>query len=879
MRTKKMDWLLSTPLVTVLLLFSVCTASAADKVICVPWEGDPAKPHTAISGIAAQITCVVKTDAVAGTRYYKWVYGDGTESGISSLGSSTNAKYNLATTHSYSAAVGTPFTAQLLVASNNAVSNPVTGTYRLKLEDNKPLYGDNNLDARINIAIDKSLWWLYTNANNGGSTYDGSAFMSWYDSYDVFASPTASAVHAFAINNHKLKGDPNVDPYAEAVKLGMNFLMKGNRALMAVSSLADTYTINSIVIPGNGYGIQTVGAYNNNSYYGYQHQVYEGGQVMDAIIASGALPDDSTDRDFAGRVTTDPNYHEWTYKEVLQDMSDMYTTHQHSPNGAWAEWGFDWGEYDNSSSQWAAIGYIPAMASPWNINVPGTVKTRLASWLTASYCASGNTGYMSGAYFGYQGACNNYNDNAFNTTPSGMVMMSLAGQIGYNDPGTTVDERDAKWIGAEKFMADNWNNFMNNPSLHGWGGNIRSYGFYAMTKAMRLALPQPVERIAKSDGTTSFDWYRGDANNKGLAQRIVEMQSGYGTGTGGSWSGTLTSAPLTTAWMTIILKPSLFASSPTACFNANPNPTYSDALISFDPSCSGHSETGKTIANLTKFEWDWDNSGTFDEATTLPTIVSHSFTCASPPCTFPVKLKVSDDNDPPLTATVAVNINITNPPHPPVANAGGPYVTSLCANDSLTLNGSASFHPDQGQFEAGCTTCVGAKINKYDWDLVAPLTGFTDASTVDPTVTVAPASFFTASGPTAIALRVTDNAKSGPAFPNSGLNADQTGTAFGSVDVKDKCLCTLTARAKTGMVQLNWAAAEHTVTTTYNIYRSTAGPNTGFTKIRSGYINKYALFVDTGLTNGTTYYYRVEKVLAAGGTCGSQAVSGKPMGL
>jgi PKD repeat protein len=95
------------------------------------------------------------------------------------------------------------------------------------------------------------------------------------------------------------------------------------------------------------------------------------------------------------------------------------------------------------------------------------------------------------------------------------------------------------------------------------------------------------------------------------------------------------------------------------------------------------------------------------------------------------------------------------------------------------------------------------------------------------------------------------------------------------------CLSTLTARAKTGMVQLNWSLAEHTPTTLYDIYRSTEGPNSGFTKIRSGYTNKYPLFVNTGLVNGTTYYYRVEKSLApaAAGYCTSGIVSGTPMGL
>ena len=69
------------------------------------------------------------------------------------------------------------------------------------------------------------------------------------------------------------------------------------------------------------------------------------------------------------------------------------------------------------------------------------------------------------------------------------------------------------------------------------------------------------------------------------------------------------------------------------------------------------------------------------------------FACATIPCTYPVKLRVTDDSDPARSATAIVNIDITNPPHPPVANAGGPYLTSLCANDSLAAGRFAIVRP------------------------------------------------------------------------------------------------------------------------------------------------------------------------------------------
>ncbi|MFA7060974.1 MAG: hypothetical protein WC156_09170 [Pedobacter sp.] len=841
MGEKNFRWGSGALMTVALLLLSIGTGSAAvDKVICVPWQGDPVKQHTALSGVAAQLKGVIKTTDTS-TVYYKWVFGDGSESTISTL--SGSKKYNVATTHSYTAAMGTPFTAKLQVSNTN--TNPfasvMENSYLLQIED-------NTQDAQINIAIDKGLWWLYTNPAGSGTTTDGSPYTYWNQSSyaNTNASPTASAIQAFAINNHKIKGDSNIDPYVEAVQQGMNFLTKGNALVGSVIG-NPTYDRNN-----NGYGVQTISA----------NPIYEGGQIMDAIISSGVLPGDSTGRSFSN--TT----HIWTYGELLQDLADMYTYYQHTV-GAWGEYAFNSGQNDNSSSQWAAIGYIPAQAAPWNVDVPQFVKNQNKNWLTASFCNQGTTGY-----FGYQGGCGSYNDDALNTTGCGMVQMNFDGFIGYDDPSTVTDEREAKWILAEKFMADNWRTLLDTGSSS-WGGN-RTYGFYSFAKAMRLANPHPVETITKNNGV-AFDWYRGgssfsnDGNyNKGLAQRIVELQNSTGY-----WTGELTNNPLTTAWMIITLKPVLFSAAPISCFAASPNPSYANRDIAFNPSCSGHSESGKSIANLTKFEWDWNNDGTFDQSTTTPTVVQHQFSCASVPCVYPVKLRVTDDNNPALTATAVVEINITNPPHPPVANAGGPYVVTTCSNDSLILDGSKSFDQDEGQHETNCTTCSNDTITAWDWDLIAPLTfDVINKSGKVPSLTAADITSFFSVGSQNIGLRVSDN--TALAFPGSG-QPNLTNANFGSIDVKSGCLCELTASSKPGIVQLNWAAME--TGATYNIWRSTDGPNTGFTKIRSAYTNQYPLFVNTGLTNGKTYYYRVEKVSANGNLCGSKAVKGTPKSL
>jgi hypothetical protein len=662
--------------------------------------------------------------------------------------------------------------------------------------------------------------------------------MIWYNgsSYtgNFFASPAASAIHAFGINNHKINGNAGEDPYVESVRLGMNWLIQGyyystTYAMLQAVSIAPQAAGNPDG-NGNGFGIQVRD-------YGYQ-PIYQGGQIMDALIASGVQPTDDTGRDFTGRGTT------WTFGELLQDMCDMYAWGQVDSGYYRGGWRYSWnGESDNSAAQWAAIGMIPAQKAPWNCSVPAWVKTENAIWLNYSY-ASGHFGYMS----------NNYqHDYYFNTTSSGLVQMNMDGQAGYDNPATPNDERDPKWIASERYMANNWYTFLHNNSPN-WGGPM-TYGWYAFAKAMRTALPSPVERIRTTSGS-DFDWYLGTGSTKGMAQRIVENQNAAGY-----WNGSLTgTSPLTTAWMVVILKPALFKAAPIACFSANPNPSYPNMDIIFDPSCSGHSETGKGIANLTRFEWDMDNDGIYDDSTSTPVEVRHAFACANLPCTYPVTLKVTDDDEEGLTATFTLQVNITNPPHPPVAEAGGPYMVSQCQDDGLILDGSKSYDINQGETEAGCATCQPDSITAWEWDVNGAPWDYTDAAGQTATVNVSGLVV----GENIIGLRVTDNtANSFPASQNGNLTDED----FGVVRVFTACgICNLTARSKTGKIQVVWA---HNGAASYDVYRSTVGPNSGFVLIADDLVTTYATYLDTAVVAGTTYYYRV----VSNTGCGSKAVA------
>lgn len=747
------------------------SASVIQSVICVPWQGNPLKHHTAVSGKQVELKGVIKTTS-GNQIWYRWVFGDGTETAVQSLQNAT--KYNVEVMHTYTGAEGTPFTARLQVDEvDNTLANKIEDTFLVKLQT-------DNLDSKINMAIDRGLWYLYKSGSAGSPyyhTFDDSPFMVWgYSSY--FASPTASAVQAFEINGHKETGDKNEDPYVEYVEWGLNWLFNGYYSstsyLMLRSVNLTTQHGENPDTDGNGKGIECRD-------YGYR-PAYQGGMVIDAIVASGT-PDADCGRDFDGDGLNE------TYREVVQDMCDGYAWGQYdSTTGSYGiigGWRYDWNEWpDNSACQWAAIGMIPAQEPPWNCTVPQWVKDLNNNWLNYSH-SSWSGGLYGG--FGYTSSGGGYG-----TTPAGMVQLVFAGK-------TTSDPR---WVRCERWFADNWTTILNNNFL---------YGFYSLAKAMRLALPDPVVQFYNG-----FDWYRGSGSVMGLAEKIANalVANGY-------WS--VNYGPnLETAWSVIILRPVLFSEAPIACFDASPNPSYPDQPVEFDPRCSGHSEPGKTIDNLVKFEWDWDNDGTYDESTTTPDIVTHSFSCASIPCEYPVTLRVTDDSTPTRTATYVLKVEITNPPHPPVARADGPYMVSLCDGDVLVLDGSGSYDPDEGTHEAGCPTCPDDTITKYEWDLGGAPWDYGDAAGEIFDLTASYKTWFPTAGKYDVGLRVTDNTAA--SYPNSG-EPDLTDESFAEVDVYDGCICEVQATVGCLYVTLCW---DDVGADRYYIYRSFQGPNRAF---------------------------------------------------
>lgn len=501
-----------------------------------------------------------------------------------------------------------------------------------------------NLDVEINMAIDHGLWWLHKRQTL--TTVGGIPAGYWAN--QSYAADTSSALQAFQIHGHREVGSFAEDPYAEDVARGLAYLFTLlGPVTMAVQPAGDPDS------NGNGIGLSTV-------YEGYQPYIL--GQVVDAVVASGT-PNAVTVTGNATHVLGK------TYAHVVQDMVDTIAWGQ-ADTSSWARGGWRYGfndqSGDNSACQWNAIGAIGAERVFGTI-VPAWVKTEnLGYWVPYSQ-VFGSGGAAEGR-FGYTDT-NPIDVNGMNTTPSGVVQLIMDGVL--NDA--------PRFDAAETFMVNNWGSLI---------ANNRIYGMFAVAKAMRLALPNQVDLMA---GT--FDWYRSDTTTggaiDGLARRLITIQypEGY-------WYGYWVTYDLATAWAVIILSSTIVEVGPVAVCDAEPEQTAAGLPVEFDGSQSYHLDP---LQKVVAWEWDFDNDGIYDATGAK---VSHAFASVGD---YTVKLRVTDDKVPPLTATATCSVKVTPPPFPPNSNPGGPYVFCIDKNPPFVLDGSKSFDID-------------GQIVSYEWD-------------------------------------------------------------------------------------------------------------------------------------------------------------------
>jgi len=269
--------------------------------------------------------------------------------------------------------------------------------------------------------------------------------------------------------------------------------------------------------------------------------------------------------------------------------------------------------------------------------------------------------------------------------------------------------------------------------------------------------------------------------------------------------------------------------------------------------------------------------------------------CTSFPCSYPVRLRVTDNAMPPLTADVVGIITISTPPTPPSANAGGPY--NFCPNkvngnfiyQPWYLNGSNSVNPDQGKTDGTMgappsTICNPAtagtngnssKACGYYWDL-ACLGNYTTPTGPQPNVTgdFGPATYGTTFN---VCLKVVNN--DNLAFPTAHLASGLSSVASAQVSVHNAtdeqcthCVSNLKSIADPGTpgvaanIQLYWTDTNSAAfpIAYYNVYRSQNADFSNFVEI-AGPNSIYGLpAVQVPAQMGTTVYFQDKHVCKTG---------------
>lgn len=601
--------------------------AAQTQVITVPWRGDPAQQHQVYNGGTLWLQGTAIPAAGCSLVSATWDPGDGS----APIAVSVANPRVLETSHVYNGVNNQPYTATLTVV--DTCGNTVVDNYRVVVLN-------RNLDVDVNMAIDRSLWYLHKSqvlSSVGG-------IPTGYWTSNCTAAATGSAVQALEIHGHRANGNAAEDPYTEDVARGLAHLMTElNVVAIGPQTAGDPDTL------PNGIGLQA-------SNCGYP--IYVGGQVIDAIVAS-ATP-------LALATTGNASVLGRTYHDIVQDMIDAYAWGQSDPNWGSARggWRYGWnGDSDNSAAQWMAIGGIAAERNFGTV-IPQWVKDEnLNYWLAYSQYRDGTFSGWDG-HFGYGGPFSNVDIQCMNTTPSGVVQLDMC----------DVPSGDPRFNAAQAYMARYFTLLTS---------NARIYGMFATAKAMRFAAPAPVHTL--QSGALSFDWYRAEiaqgAPVDGLARYLCNAQNADGSWYDG-WTGT---GHLASAWGAIILSSTIVSVGPVAICDAEPDTTAATFPIVFSGVYSYHPDP---LRNIINYEWDFDSDGTYD-ATGLTVI--HSFPATG---NYTVTLRVTDDTLPvALQSTSTCLVHITPPPFPPNSNPGGPY--QFCpAYQPWILDGTGSTDPD-----------------------------------------------------------------------------------------------------------------------------------------------------------------------------------------
>jgi len=393
-------------------------------VICVPWAGG--LPHRVWSGRTTTLKGTAKGD---GLTSFEWDPGDGSPAKTGTV----NDPYVIEARHTYSAALGTVFTATLTVW--NAFGRSGTDTYVVQVFS--PTHG-----IRVDVAVDEGLWYIHKAAQR--YERNGLPFAEWGGGNRV--AENVSAVQAFQVQGHRPGGDPWEDPYVEDVQRGWNAIF--------TYAKPDTMTMQSAGDPDSDEDGIGIGIYQGRA-------IYESGLALMALASTGAP-------DRVARTGPSAYVRGQTYYSIAQDMADWFAWGQNdagsgAARGGW-RYGPNSGDSDNSNTQFPVLG-LAAAEHNWGITVPTWMKNELRDhWL--AYTQDSSSGG-----FGYQ-----HPDHWINVGKTGAGIMDLT--------WTGVPPTDARIARASQFIAAHWDD---RPDGN-WNGNVGEfYAMYAVKKGSQLA--------------------------------------------------------------------------------------------------------------------------------------------------------------------------------------------------------------------------------------------------------------------------------------------------------------------------------------------------------------------------------------------------------
>jgi hypothetical protein len=639
---------------------------SAPRVICVQaTPRNPAVPHDTWSGLEITLKCTAHdVDGDATLVGYEWNFGDGSPV---ETGSVTNP-YVIEARHTYTGNIGDLFIATLKVTDTSGQTN--ADQYLVQIKDGA------DLTVEVNVTIDEGLWRLHKDQVR--DTFPGGApYGSWpYGSNTVAA--TGASTEAFEIHGSLPNGDPGEDPYVETVQRGLNYLLSKIRSypisqdpMYCPQGDPDT----------NGNGIGLVGHSDEDGF----HTMYESGIALMALASSrcpGCIA-----------ATGIPNVAGRTYLDVAQDMVDYFAYSQSDPytgqyRGGWRYYG-NYGESDNSVSQWSVIGMEAAEVNfgQTGLVVPQFVKDELHLWI--DYIQNDGDGDWADGGSGYM-------------DPSGWVNIAKTGGLlaEMKFVGDTIGSSRVQ--AAANFISRNWDTDWEHFPANSY------YAYYSVMKGFRLL---GIETIDPINDPSGFNWY--SDSTRGYAQHIVSDQNPDGAWYGGYWSN----HPLQSAWAILTLKKTVVQPGPVA--DAGPDvPSHPPIIeVTFDGTGSYHRDPDHTIA---QYVWDFgDGSAPVEGA-----IVKHAFPAVFNPDgtidwgattrDYVVTLTVVDDSSPALSDTDTAVVHITAPPWPPVADANGPYTIYPCW--LVPLDGSGSYDPNGALYPDPSHPWHGELVS-WEWDL------------------------------------------------------------------------------------------------------------------------------------------------------------------